>query len=299
MTRIHCLSTVDLDRVFEVDHLPAHDEKLFASAFHEGAGGQGVFVARALAALGAPVTYHGSVGDDLAGAGLIAELKAVPGLAVEFARLKGIKTANCAILVDKTGEKAIVLAPIARELVESLGEGLEAAGGDIVTANFFDPAQIQRVFSRVRADGATTILDMEITGIGIFGWEAAFASMAAADIVCTNQPTLDAWSKREGLAGDRLDRAARFAAAIAVSGQRVCVTLGAEGVLVADGVRLEHVPAVPVKPQNTTGAGDTFLAGLAFGLHRGDDLFAAARFATRVAADFLGHGKVDRDRLGL
>ncbi len=299
MTRIHCLSTVDLDRVFEVDHLPGHDEKLFATAFHEGAGGQGVFVARALAALGAPVTYHGSVGDDLAGAGLIAELQAVPGLAVEIQRLPGIATANCAILVDKTGEKAIVLAPIARELVMSLGDRLEVAPGDIVTANFFDPCQIERVFQRVRAAGATTIIDMEVTGIGIFGWDAAFATMAAADIVCTNQPTLDAWSRRAGHTGERLSRAALFAAAIAVSGQRVCVTLGAEGVLVVDGSRIEHHPAVPVKPLNTTGAGDTFLAGLAFGLHRGDDLFAAAPFATRVAADFLAHGKVDRTRLGL
>lgn len=299
MTRIHCLSTVDLDRVFDVDHLPAHDEKIFASAFREGAGGQGVFVARALAALGAPVTYVGSVGDDLAGAQLIAELEAVPGLAVAIGRLPGIATASCAILVDRTGEKAIVLAPIAKELVASLGEGLAVAEGDIVTANFFDPQQIERVFGRVRAARATSIIDMEVTGIGVFGWEAAFRTMAAADIVCTNQPTLDAWSKREGIDGERLGRAERFARAIAGMERRVCVTLGAEGVLVFDGARFEHVPAVPVKPQNTTGAGDTFLAGLAFGLERGDDLFAAARFATRVAADFLAHGRVDRARLGL
>ena len=269
MTRIYCLSTVDLDRVFELDHLPGHDEKIFATGFHEAAGGQGVFVARALAALGAPVTYVGSVGDDLAGAGLIAELSAVPGLSVDIARLPGIATANCAILVDRTGEKAIVLAPIAKELVETLGEGLMPAAGDIVTANFFHPEQIVRVFGRARAAGATTIIDMEATGIGVFGWDAAFSVTDAADITCTNQPTLDAWSKREGLDGPLLVRAER------------------------------HVPAVKVKAVNTTGAGDTFLAGLAFGLSHGHDLFTAAGLATRVAADFLAHGRVDPARLGL
>lgn len=299
MTRIYCLSTVDLDRVFELDHLPGHDEKIFATGFHEGAGGQGVFVARALAALGAPVTYVGSVGDDLAGAGLIDELSAVPGLSVDIARLPGIATANCAILVDRTGEKAIVLAPIAKELVETLGEGLAPAAGDIVTANFFDPEQIVRVFGRARAAGATTIIDMEATGIGIFGWDAAFTVTDAADITCTNQPTLDAWSKREGLDGPLLARAERFARRLAGTRGRACVTLGAEGVLAFDGHEARHVPAVRVKAVNTTGAGDTFLAGLAFGLSHGHDLFAAAGLATRVAADFLAHGRVDRARLGL
>jgi sugar/nucleoside kinase (ribokinase family) len=299
LTRIYCLSTVDLDRVFELDHLPGHDEKIFATGFHEGAGGQGVFVARALAALGAPVTYVGSVGDDLAGAGLIAELSAVPGLSVDIARLPGIATANCAILVDRTGEKAIVLAPIAKELVATLGEGLMPAAGDIVTANFFHPEQIVRVFGRARAAGATTIIDMEATGIGVFGWDAAFSVTDAADITCTNQPTLDAWSKREGLDGPLLARAERFARRLAGSGGRACVTLGAEGVLAFDGHEARHVPAVKVKAVNTTGAGDTFLAGLAFGLSHGHDLFAAAGLATRVAADFLAHGRVDPARLGL
>ncbi|HWJ73166.1 MAG TPA: PfkB family carbohydrate kinase [Kaistia sp.] len=299
MARIHCLSTADMDRVFEVDHLPVHDEKMFATAFHEGVGGQGVFVARALAALGAPVTYHGTVGDDPTGAALVAELSAIAGLSVDITRLAGVATGTCAIIVDRTGEKALVLAPAAPELGSRLGEGLTVEPGDIVTLNFFDPPQMARVLARARADGATTIVDIEATGISVFGWDAALAVMAAADIVCSNQTTLDAWSAREAVTGALLDRAERFARAIAVSGQRVCVTLGAAGVFVFDGAATEHIPAVPVKPLNTTGAGDTFLAGLAFGLHRGDSLFDAARLATRVAADFLGFGRIDRSRLGL
>ena len=82
MNRIHCLSTVDLDRIFEIDHLPAHDEKIFATAFREVAGGQGVFTARALAALGAPVTFIGTVGDDAAGDFVVASLQRVEGLDV-------------------------------------------------------------------------------------------------------------------------------------------------------------------------------------------------------------------------
>jgi len=299
MSRIYCLSTVDLDQVFEIDHLPAHDEKIFASAYHEGAGGQGVFVARALAGLRAPVTFIGTVGDDLAGTVLIEELSAVPGLEVAIDRLPGVPTGTCAILVDKTGEKAIVLAPIHGDLVRRLGENLSVASGDIVTVNFFDPAAIRALFERVRRQGGTSIIDMEFTGIAIHGWDAAFETAASADILCTNQTTLAAWCERESVSGGLLETAERFALALAGGCRRVCVTLGGQGVLVHEEARSVHLPALPIRPVNTTGAGDTFLAGLAYGLWRGDNFVDAAGLATRVAADFLVHGKVDPARLGL
>ena len=299
MNRIHCLSTVDLDRIFEIDHLPAHDEKIFATAFREVAGGQGVFTARALAALGAPVTFIGTVGDDAAGDFVVASLQRVEGLDVAIDRLAGVATGSCAILVDRTGEKAIVLAPFHPELVSRLGERLSVAAGDIVTSNYFDPVRHQHIFARVRAAGALSIVDIEQTGIAVHGWEPSLALARGADIVCTNETALGAWSEREGLTGPRLERAEKFAALIAGGRGKVCVTLGAHGVLAHDGTRSLHLPAVPVRVVNSTGAGDTFLAGLAFGLARGDAFIDAAGLATRVAADFLAHGAVNPARLAL
>ncbi|MBB3930197.1 sugar/nucleoside kinase (ribokinase family) [Kaistia hirudinis] len=299
MSRIYCLSTVDLDRVFEIDHLPAHDEKMFASSYREVAGGQGVFTARALAALHAPVTFVGTVGDDLTGTFLIEEMKRVAGLEVAIERLPGVASGSCVILVDKTGEKAIVLAPIHGDLVTRLGETLSVAPGDLVTCNFFDPAAIQRLFARVRAEGGLSLIDMEFTGIRIHGWDATFATAATADVICTNKTALAAWCEREIVSGTLLDRAEALAQALSGGTRRVCVTLGGDGVLVHEGGRSVHVPALPIRPANTTGAGDTFLAGIAFALARGDRFVDAAGLATRVAADFLVHGHVDPARAGV
>ncbi|MCX5516494.1 hypothetical protein C3941_18870 [Kaistia algarum] len=299
MSRIYCLSTVDLDRVFTIDHLPAHDEKMFASAYREVVGGQGVFTARALAALRAPVTFVGTVGDDRTGTFLVEEMQRVPGLAVKIERLPGVASGSCIILVDKTGEKAIVLAPIHDDLVKRLGETLHVAHGDIVTCNFFDPAALQSLFARVRSEGGISIIDMEFTGIRIHGWDATFATAATADVICTNATALSAWCEKEAVSGELLDRAERLAMALAGDRRRVCVTLGGGGVLVHESGRSVHVPALPIRPVNTTGAGDTFLAGIAFALSRGDRFVDAAGLATRIAADFLVHGRVDPDRIGL
>jgi ribokinase len=64
----------------------------------------------------------------------------------------------------------------------------------------------------------------------------------------------------------------------------VVVTLGADGALVVEDGHAGHVPAVPVRPVDTTAAGDAFCGGLADALAAGADLEDAARWAVRVAA---------------
>jgi ribokinase len=53
------------------------------------------------------------------------------------------------------------------------------------------------------------------------------------------------------------------------TGRTVVVTLGGEGVVAADGGAVIEVPALPVTPVDTVGAGDTFCGYLAAGLAEG------------------------------
>ena len=46
--------------------------------------------------------------------------------------------------------------------------------------------------------------------------------------------------------------------------EQVYVTLGADGVFYGDGSRQEHLPAIPTRVINTTGAGDAFFAGVVY-----------------------------------
>jgi len=62
------------------------------------------------------------------------------------------------------------------------------------------------------------------------------------------------------------------------------VTLGEDGVLVCDGKRVIHVPAVKVKVVDTVGAGDAFAAAFLVYFLETEDLEDAARYAVAAAA---------------
>ncbi len=64
----------------------------------------------------------------------------------------------------------------------------------------------------------------------------------------------------------------------------VALKLGADGVLVSDGRRQEHLPGHTVPVVDATGAGDCFSGNLLARLARGDDLFHAARYANAAAS---------------
>jgi sulfofructose kinase len=63
-----------------------------------------------------------------------------------------------------------------------------------------------------------------------------------------------------------------------------CVTVGAQGTLVARQGRIERVPAFRVEAVDTLGAGDVWHGAFALALAEGDDDTAACRFATAAAA---------------
>lgn len=67
-------------------------------------------------------------------------------------------------------------------------------------------------------------------------------------------------------------------------GGQCIFTLGKDGAVVCDGNRVERVPSLKVDAVETTGAGDSFVGGLAYAMTNGDNIFDAAKFATRCSA---------------
>jgi len=68
--------------------------------------------------------------------------------------------------------------------------------------------------------------------------------------------------------------------------QAVVITLGSRGVVLVDQHGDEYIPAEPIRPLRTIGAGASFAAGLLAKLARGATCREAARFASREAAAF-------------
>jgi len=80
------------------------------------------------------------------------------------------------------------------------------------------------------------------------------------------------------------DAAGAVAACHRAGASGVVLKLGAEGCIVSDGARQQHVPAHRVTPVDATGAGDCFDGAFATRLLAGDDPFAAAAYANVAAA---------------
>jgi len=89
------------------------------------------------------------------------------------------------------------------------------------------------------------------------------------------------------------DAASAIAACHRAGAPGVVMKLGAEGCIVSDGTRQQHVPAHRVVPVDATGAGDCFDGAFATRLLAGDDPFTAAAYANVAAAlATTGYGAV-------
>jgi 2-dehydro-3-deoxygluconokinase len=89
------------------------------------------------------------------------------------------------------------------------------------------------------------------------------------------------------------DAASAVAACHRAGAPGVVVKLGAEGCIVSDGARQQHVPAHRVASVDATGAGDCFDGAFATRLLAGDDPFTAAAYANVAAAlATTGYGAV-------
>jgi 2-dehydro-3-deoxygluconokinase len=74
----------------------------------------------------------------------------------------------------------------------------------------------------------------------------------------------------------------------------VFLKLGADGVIVSDGTKREHIPGLEVESVDATGAGDCFCGAALARLAAGDSIWEAARYANAAAAlATTGFGAVD------
>lgn len=62
------------------------------------------------------------------------------------------------------------------------------------------------------------------------------------------------------------------------------ITMGAQGAVACDGKLIRFISAHKVEVVETTGAGDSFVGGVAYGLKKGWTLFEACEFATKCSA---------------
>lgn len=269
-------------QTIELKNLPRNGETAWSDRWEIGYdGGKGSNAATALARLGVPTAFFGKVGTDLWGdIGLNWMEEAGVDLS-PLLRDSSVHTLIGVVLVDQAGNNSIIL------------------GGDHAS---FTQEEITSTLDRYRKSeifvtGFEIAVDSALTGaayakrLGMFTIlnpspvaDYDIGSLPFVDLLIVNETEAEMMLevKNQIMPSDPEDAVRQLHTAYEVP--QIVLTLGGEGCAGFDRRCSFSLPAVPVTPVDTSGAGDAFLAALTYRLLEGDSLENACAWASRYAA---------------
>jgi len=266
--------SINVDLVIRAAALPRPGETVLAPTWHLYPGGKGANQAVAAARAGAAVALYGCVGRDGFADTALAGLRAAGVDLAGVAVADDAPTACAAICVDDRGENQIAVASGAN-LSARADRVPDAALGPQTTVMLqleVPVAETVALAARARARGARVVLSAAPAAA------VPAALLEAADVVLVNALEATMLAGALGLpAGDPMAAAAGLAARC---GGAAVVTLGGRGAVAFAGGERLAVGALPLRPVDTTAAGDAFAGALAAALDRGETLAAALRRAS-------------------
>lgn len=262
------LGSINADMVYAMPHLPAAGETLAARSLDRFLGGKGANMSVAATRAGSSVNHIGAVGPD--GEWAVERLKAY-GVGTGHIVQADTPTGHAIIAVEPEGENQIILFPGANRALsqDQVDRALsQASAGDILvmqneTSMQAEAAQLGRQKGLCVCYAAAP-----------FDADAVQAVLPYLDFLILNeieaQQLAQATGKQPGELGIK----------------DVIITLGAKGARHIDGDTgaVSDVPALPVTPVDTTGAGDTFTGYVLSGLDLGLTVAEAMEQASRAGA---------------
>jgi ribokinase len=272
------VGSVNLDITARIDRIPAVGETRLAEDGWLAPGGKGANQALAARRQGAETRLIGMVGDDQFGPPALSLLEAAQVDLSEVRRGQS-GTGLALIWLDPRGRNTITVLPGANhELSPSALQASRPVGPqDIVLISLEIPvataaaaaAWARRGRARVLLDPAPAPSELppELWRVDVLmPNQGEAATLLGAPIRDVKDAKAAARALRQRGAGIGM------------------VKLGAEGVVWATRQGVFYLPAVPIEPVDTTGAGDAFAGVLAAGLSLGETFSDAVRRATQAAA---------------
>ncbi|WP_326760678.1 ribokinase [Streptomyces phaeochromogenes] len=270
------VGSANADLVIGVERRPGAGETVLGSDLALHPGGKGANQAVAAARLGARTGLLARVGDDAHGR-LLLDSQRAAGVDTAGVLVGGAPTGVALITVDPSGDNSIVVSPGANgRLTPADVHAASAllAASRVVSAQLEIPLETVVEVVRGLPSGTRFVLNPSPPR------ELPEEVLAACDPLIVNEH-----EARVVLGADAGATPEQWAGALLALGPRsVVVTLGEEGALVADASGTARVPSVKVNAVDTTGAGDSFTAALAWRLGAGESLADSAAYAARVGA---------------
>jgi ribokinase len=243
--------SINVDLVTRVERFPSPGETVSGMSFTLYPGGKGANQALASARAGAPTRLVGAVGRDAFAATALA-LVDEAGVDLTYVARVEQATGCAAILVSATGENMIASVSGANASADpgSIPDALLTRGSTVSLQHELPAAANQALIERARLQGSRVVLNAS-------PWRPlAFDTLHAIDCLIVNEIEAAALATDCGWPPSPHELA--LAAAAAIHGLTIVVTLGEHGALAARGGDMLRVQAPGIRAIDTTGAGDAF-----------------------------------------
>jgi sugar/nucleoside kinase (ribokinase family) len=247
-------------------------------------GGSASITAVAAARLGLRVALVAAVGDDPAGHFMLGQL-AAEGVDVTAVAVRGDTPTGMTVALSRGEDRAILTATgaLASVTAADVPRDLLRSVRHVHVSSYFlierslGPG-LAALFAAARAAGASTSLDTNWDPSGRWGGATLRGVLAETSLLVPNEAEALRLAGRDRLPDAIGALTAAGATLVVKQGDRgaLCVVPGQPGTV--------QVRLPPVRPVDTTGAGDCFNAGLITGLLRGLPLPRAAALGCAVAA---------------
>lgn len=263
-----------LDLMFTVGRVPVADQKALGGRLPPLAGGTVANVACAASLLGRPTLAYGRVADDAEGAFLRAEYVRCGVNTASLRAVPGVLSPTALVLVEASGEKAVIYAPMAGATLDEATLLPALAQCHMLYAMPYDLPEFERVHALARATGVALAIDVEAAMVPARSHLDRL--LALCDVMFMNDTTFRAVT---GTAPDGATLAALLGTGDRKGPRMLVVSCGARGALLAAPGGTWTQPAFPATAIDTTGAGDAFNGAFLAALLEGQEPAAALRFA--------------------
>jgi len=262
-----CVGQASYDLIFSVSHHPGADEKIVADSLLSCGGGPAANAAVCVSKLGLTSAFAGYLEHDIYGIKHFQELND-SGVNTQLIIRGTYPTPLSAILVSPDGKRCLINYRGDTQALAADALDFTDVQAKVILFDGHEPFISLPLAEKARQANIPTVLDAGSVHDG------TLALMDKVDYLVCSEKFANQY------AGDEHKAISRLAELAPV----VVITLGDRGLIWQRGHEQGSVPAYPVTPIDTTGAGDAFHGAFAAGLALGLDWQTLLRYASAAGA---------------
>ena len=280
MSDISVLGIFVADISFSGPKIPSVGETILGNKYNVGPGGKGCNQAIVIARLGGKVNFISKIGKDSYGELALNTLKKNNINIENLIQDEKLQTGVAGILVDKNSGKnainVIVGAPSSLKVSEIEKQINLIKSSKIFLTQLEVPKDITLHCLKIaKENGCITILNPAPAS------EITKEFFSKIDYFTPNETEAEFYTGIKITNEKEAKQAAEKLLNLGI--KKVIITLGEKGLFYTDGKEEIYLKASSVKAIDTTGAGDAFNGGLAFGLSKGKSINECLELANKVA----------------